>query len=102
MQNRKHQTITVKSIVAIALGSFVTGIVGTFISMVGIANSDHFTIINHNKRIEVIEANKLDKIVYDADQKTEDAKDKALIETVNKIDQKVEKILNRLNIISAL
>lgn len=100
MQNKRNQTITIKSIVAIALGSFITGIVGTAISMVSLANTDHFTIINHSKRIEIVEANKLDKSIYEANQKTEDEKNKAMLDSVNKLDKKVDKILDRLNIIS--
>lgn len=100
MQAKKDTTITVKGIITIAVGAFVTGIVGTTIAMAGIANTDHFTILNHSERIKTVEAQKLDKEIYQANQRTEDEKTKAILDSIAQLNGKVDKILVRLNIIS--
>lgn len=93
MSSQKVTTITLKNIFAIAVGAFVTGIVGTIIAMAGIANTDHFTLIDHGKRISTVEAEKVNKAENDLDKK-------AVQKEFDVVNTKLDKIMDRLNIIS--
>ena len=85
MENKKTYKITTGWAVSIIAGAMLTGLVTGAFSVVGILNSDHFTVIALDSKVKEIETTMVRKDVHELQLQV--------------IDQKVDTLLRHFNLV---
>ena len=81
-------------------GAFIAGAVSMAFGWARIANSIPFAVSDNTKRIEAVEAEKLDRDIFEENQKAILREFDNLNKKTDFTDQKIDKIMDRLNIVS--
>lgn len=84
MSTEKTYTISAKWAISIVVGALLTGMVSGAFGLVGILNSDHFTVLALDTKIREIESNYVRKDVNDLEHKM--------------IEQKIDTLLRHFNL----